>query len=1281
MASVILEGKSESSSADEPIEHEDQVIETKPQVNCGPNFASFHDQLKKTQKDFEDLKTAVISSITLFENNIAKLKAKEERLVKLSCKIPSITFENTIKLNVGGHIYQTSLETLTKYPGSLLADMFSACFDLKQATDGCYFIDRDGTHFRHIVNYLRSGKAPVLSVLTTDAEEIVEEAEHYGLLGLVKAINNKLNGDDDNGRENIKEDDEIAINSMVDETRKELCATEEKLKSFLNLLDANLKVLDEATNHHNEVSKKLSNVHFGENVKIDVGGRIFKTSLKTLRKESESVLASMFSEKFELKKEDDGSFFIDRDGTFFHHILDYLRDGKISEGILDDCCSQMQKEAEFYGLSNLNEQIHNYNHVKLHVGGRDFVVTRDVLRQYPESMFGRMLSGKACAFKKREDGSFCVDHDGTNFHHILEYLRYGTISDDVIQECGVSLHDDAKFYMLPSLEKQIENYNNVKIDVGGREFVISRKVLTKFADSMFGMMVAGKKGGFVKRIDGSFFIDRDGTFFHHILDYLRDGQISDGILEDCGSQMQKEAEFYGLSSLNEQIHNYNHVRLNVGGKKFVVMREVLKQYPESIFGRMLSGQASTFKKRKDGSSYVERDGTNFHHILEYLRYGTISDDVIQECGVSLHDDAKFYMLPSLEKQIENYNNVKIDVGGREFVISRKVLTKFADSMFGMMVAGKKGGFVKRIDGSFFIDRDGTFFHHILDYLRDGQISDGILEDCGSQMQKEAEFYGLSSLNEQIHNYNHVRLNVGGKKFVVMREVLKQYPESIFGRMLSGQASTFKKRKDGSSYVERDGTNFHHILEYLRYGTISDDVIQECGVSLHDDAKFYMLPSLEKQIENYNNVKIDVGGREFVISRKVLTKFADSMFGMMVAGKKGGFVKRIDGSFFIDRDGTFFHHILDYLRDGQISDGILEDCGSQMQKEAEFYGLSSLNEQIHNYNHVRLNVGGKKFVVMREVLKQYPESIFGRMLSGQASTFKKRKDGSFYIERDGTNFHKILEYLRYGMVSDDVVKECGVSLHDDAKFYMLPGLEKRIENYHNVKVDVGGREFVITRKLLLAGEDDDYLKRSDGSYVVQHDGTNFDHILAYLRSGTLSADVLEKHTESLLADAEFYMLPGLKDRINNYDKVKLSISGSEFVVSRRVLNKFPDSLFGKMLAGEVGDYVRKDDGSYWIEHDASIFSHILDYLKGKTIPDNVIEMYHGPSLSRSDDVIMRHRGLRLDDAEFYMLPGLKNRIEEYHADMQMGRRRRGPRRVGAVGFATGRHWETSLQESR
>ena len=64
----------------------------------------------------------------------------------------------TMKLNIGGHYFTTTRQTLTKDPNSMLAAMFSGKFDMKPAEDGAFFIDRDGTHFRFILNYLRTGK-------------------------------------------------------------------------------------------------------------------------------------------------------------------------------------------------------------------------------------------------------------------------------------------------------------------------------------------------------------------------------------------------------------------------------------------------------------------------------------------------------------------------------------------------------------------------------------------------------------------------------------------------------------------------------------------------------------------------------------------------------------------------------------------------------------------------------------------------------------------------------------------------------------------------------------------------------------------------------------------------------------------------------------------------------------------------------------------------------------------------------------------------------------------
>ena len=97
-----------------------------------------------------------------------------------------------IIVDVGGICYSTSRSTLTKYPESMLGIMFSGRHDLEtmQCKDGSFFIDRDGTHFRHILNYLRDGEEVTesfpksLDVLL----ELKREAKFYQLDGLTSLL-------------------------------------------------------------------------------------------------------------------------------------------------------------------------------------------------------------------------------------------------------------------------------------------------------------------------------------------------------------------------------------------------------------------------------------------------------------------------------------------------------------------------------------------------------------------------------------------------------------------------------------------------------------------------------------------------------------------------------------------------------------------------------------------------------------------------------------------------------------------------------------------------------------------------------------------------------------------------------------------------------------------------------------------------------------------------------------------------------------------------------------
>ncbi|KAB2049492.1 hypothetical protein E1A91_A13G187400v1 [Gossypium mustelinum] len=98
-----------------------------------------------------------------------------------------------VRLSIGGKKFCTTIDTLTRRePDSMLAAVFSSRHTVYQDSEkGYVFVDRDGKHFRHILNWLRDGVVPTL----TDSEysELIREAEYYQLLGLIEGVSSVLN--------------------------------------------------------------------------------------------------------------------------------------------------------------------------------------------------------------------------------------------------------------------------------------------------------------------------------------------------------------------------------------------------------------------------------------------------------------------------------------------------------------------------------------------------------------------------------------------------------------------------------------------------------------------------------------------------------------------------------------------------------------------------------------------------------------------------------------------------------------------------------------------------------------------------------------------------------------------------------------------------------------------------------------------------------------------------------------------------------------------------------
>ena len=188
-----------------------------------------------------------------------------------------------------------------------------------------------------------------------------------------------------------------------------LADVEKQIKAVCNQLQRQASRLREEQEAFNSMSKKMESMQLSTKVNLNVGGQHFTTTVQTLTKDPDSMLGAMFSGRFPMKPSEDGTFFIDRDGTYFRYILNYLRDGKLSLPEGATFFEEIEAEAGFYQIQGILDELGQPRSTKssIRAATKPFAESEILTQEHAKILLGMIpyKSGKwRLLFRASRDG-------------------------------------------------------------------------------------------------------------------------------------------------------------------------------------------------------------------------------------------------------------------------------------------------------------------------------------------------------------------------------------------------------------------------------------------------------------------------------------------------------------------------------------------------------------------------------------------------------------------------------------------------------------------------------------------------------------------------------------------------------------------------------------------------------------------------------------------------------------------------------------------------------------
>lgn len=158
------------------------------------------------------------------------------------------------------------------------------------------------------------------------------------------------------------------------------------------------------------------------------------------------------------------------------------------------------------------------------------------------------------------------------------------------------------------------------------------------------------------------------------------------------------------------------IKFNVGGKAFAVGRESLSTAKSSFLYKLVTTKVGV--DTVDGAYFIDRDPTQFGVVLNWLRIknATVLPETERQL-LTVLDDAKYYMLPELEKVVcFTIANARAGKGREDR--DRSFLRRGLIGILKEVVTARVERYAEKTKGQYYVDTNREVQDGLLDVLKD-----------------------------------------------------------------------------------------------------------------------------------------------------------------------------------------------------------------------------------------------------------------------------------------------------------------------------------------------------------------------------------------------------------------------------------------------------------------------------------------------------------------------------------------------------------------------------------